>query len=417
MLLSKETTVRLTNEQVNILGHMNFAASKLWNICNYERKNYKELGLDKYPDWYYQKSVHKNDMWFKSLPSQTAQEICKQLDKSWKSFYKLKKTGGIQNPQPPRFKHDGIPITYMQNGIKVVSPTSLRLALPKQLKEYMLSNYGINADYLFLENEIFQNVGTVKQLKIYPPIESMARVIIIYEREVLVELPDNGHYLSIDLGINNPFTYYDSMSGKSFILGRKYNDISHYYNKEIAYYQGIAASQQAAAGVKYPKMSHRVQCLYTKKHNCLKDYFHKCTKTIVDYCAENDINTLVIGDITGIREEKNYGDATNQRFHAFPYAQVYNMLEYKCALRGIRCVKVKEAYSSQCSPLSLMVSNEYAQKSNRKERGLFCDAGLCWNADSVGAYNILRLYFQQSGTTKVLPFKGLSSPEYLKVAV
>ena len=137
----------------------------------------------------------------------------------------------------------------------------------------------------------------------------------------------------------------------------------------------------------------------------------------MDYCSENNINTLVIGSIKGIREDKNYGDATNQRFHAFPYAQVYNMLEYKCALRGIRCVKVKEAYSSQCSPLSLMVSKEYAQKSNRKERGLFCDAGLCWNADSVGAYNILRLYFQQSGTTKVLPFKGLSSPEYLKVAV
>lgn len=417
MLLSKETIVKLTYEQENILGHMNYAAFKLWNICNYERRNYKELGLDNYPDWYYQKSAHKNDAWFKSLPSQTAQEVCKQLDKSWKSFYKLKKTGGIENPQPPRFKHDGIPITYMQNGINVVSPTSLRLALPKQLKEYMLSNYNINANYLFLENEIFQNAGVIKQLKIYPPVDGKARVIIIYEREVPNELLDNGHYLSIDLGINNPFTCYDSMSGKSFILGRKYNDISHYYNKEIAYYQSLSDSQQAADGIKYPKMSSRVQRLYTKKHNCLKDYFHKCTTTIVDYCTENNINTLVIGDITGIREDKNFGDATNQHFHAFPYAQVYNMLEYKCALCGIRCVKVKEAYSSQCSPLSPTVSKEYAQKSNRKERGLYCGAGFCWNADSVGAYNILRIYFQQASITKDLPLKGLSSPEYIKVAV
>ena len=417
MLLSKETTVRLTNEQVNILGHMSYAASKLWNICNYERRNYKELGLDKYPDWYYQKSVHKDNMWFKSLPSQTAQEVCKQLDKSWKSFYELKKTGGVENPQPPRFKHYSISITYMQNGIKVLSPKKLRLALPKQLKVYMLSTYNINAKYLFLENKVFQDVGVIKQLKIYPPIDGTARVIVIYEHGVPDELPDNGCYLSIDLGINNPFTCYDSMTGKTFVLGRMYNDISHYYNKEIAYYQGIAASQQAADGVKYPKMSHRVQCLYSKKHNCLKDYFHKCIKTIVDYCIENDINTLVIGDITGIRENKNYGNETNQRFHAFPYAQVYTMLEYKCALCGIHCIKVKETYSSQCSPLSLFVSKEYAQKSNRKERGLFCDAGFCWNADSVGAFNILRLYFQQSGITKELPLKGLSSPKYLKVAV
>ena len=196
-----------------------------------------------------------------------------------------------------------------------------------------------------------------------------------------------------------------------------YNDISHYYNKEISYYQGVAASQQAADGVKYPKMSRRVQCIYAKKRNCLKDYFHKCTKTIVDYCAENNINTLVIGDITGIRKDKNYGDETNQRVHAFPYAQVYTMLEYKCALGGIRCVKVNEAYSSQCSPLSLLVSKEYAQKANRKERGIFCDDGLYWNADSVGAFNILRLYFQKAGITKNLPLKGLSSPKYLKVAV
>ena len=67
------------------------AASKLWNVCNYERRRYKELGLEKYPDWYYQKKAHKGDLWYRQLPSQTAQETCKQLDKAWKSFYVLKK--------------------------------------------------------------------------------------------------------------------------------------------------------------------------------------------------------------------------------------------------------------------------------------------------------------------------------------
>lgn len=50
MVLSKETTVILTNEEANILGHMNYAAYKLWNVCNYERNNYKDLGLSEYPD-------------------------------------------------------------------------------------------------------------------------------------------------------------------------------------------------------------------------------------------------------------------------------------------------------------------------------------------------------------------------------
>ena len=86
MLLSHRTSVKIRPEYSNIIGHMCYAASKLWNVCNYERHHYKELGLEKYPDWYYQKKAHKGDLWYKQLPSQTAQETCKQLDKAWKSF-------------------------------------------------------------------------------------------------------------------------------------------------------------------------------------------------------------------------------------------------------------------------------------------------------------------------------------------
>ena len=53
MLLSHRTSVKIRPEYSNIIGHMCYAASKLWNICNYERYHYKELGLEKYPDWYY----------------------------------------------------------------------------------------------------------------------------------------------------------------------------------------------------------------------------------------------------------------------------------------------------------------------------------------------------------------------------
>ena len=101
MLLSHKTSIKISQEYSNIIGHMCYAASKLWNICNYERHHYKELGLEKYPDWYYQKKAHKGDLWYRQLPSQTAQETCKQLDKAWKSFYVLKKTGGIKDPNPP----------------------------------------------------------------------------------------------------------------------------------------------------------------------------------------------------------------------------------------------------------------------------------------------------------------------------
>ena len=49
MLLSQKTSVKLTENAANFIGHMCYAAYKLWNICNYERCHYKELGFKEYP--------------------------------------------------------------------------------------------------------------------------------------------------------------------------------------------------------------------------------------------------------------------------------------------------------------------------------------------------------------------------------
>ena len=63
MLLAHKTTIKLSEDQCNIVGHMCYAAYKLWNVCNYERLHYKELNLPvEYPNWYYQKKAHKDDI-------------------------------------------------------------------------------------------------------------------------------------------------------------------------------------------------------------------------------------------------------------------------------------------------------------------------------------------------------------------
>ena len=63
------------------------------------------------------------------------------------------------------------------------------------------------------------------------------------------------------------------------------------------------------------------------------------------------------------------------------------------------------------------MSKEYATKKNRVKRGLFISNRVKYNADSVGAYNILRLYEQtiKKEIPKVL--KGLSNPQRINVSV
>ena len=417
MLLSHKTVIQLNENESNIIGHMCYAASKLWNVCNYERIHYKELGMERYPDWYYQKSHHKENMWFKSLPSQSAQEVCKLLDKSWKSFFTLKKTGGITNPRPPRFKQEPIAVTYMQNGIMhETGSEQIRLSIPKKLREYMKETYQISDNYLFLKNSIFKNTDSIKQLHIYPPKDGRCEVTAVYKIRDTEPLPDNGHCLSVDLGLHNLMTCYDS-AGVSFIMGREYLSICRKYDKEIARVQSQWAKTQAKKGVRYPKPSGHVLSLYRKKRDRIKDYLHKVTRGLTDYCIKEDIHTVIIGDIRNIRKGSDLGKKNNQKLHGLPYEKIYCMLEYKLKQAGIVLVKQEESYTSQCSPYAPAVSSEYAKRSNRKKRGLYAAEGKVFNADAVGAYNIMRKYFSASGRKVELSVSGLSGTEIIKVAV
>ena len=85
----------------------------------------------------------------------------------------MKRSGGIESPRPPRFKQDGIPITYMQMGIVHERDTEkVRLSLPKALKKYMEGTYQIHENFLFLENKIFRDMDQIKQLRIVRQEES-----------------------------------------------------------------------------------------------------------------------------------------------------------------------------------------------------------------------------------------------------
>jgi putative transposase len=124
-----------------------------------------------------------------------------------------------------------------------------------------------------------------------------------------------------------------------------------------------------------------------------------------------------VGDLTGIREDNRKGNVFNQQMHSLPYRQLYLMLSYKLALEGIRFVMQNEAYSSQCSPLVDTISVETAHKENRVQRGLYIDDGHTWNADCVGAFNILRLYYTEAGILKQPDPYAIKNPYVAKVAV
>ena len=194
-----------------------------------------------------------------------------------------------------------------------------------------------------------------------------------------------------------------------------YFSIERKYLKEIERVQSKWYSIQNKKGVLYPKSSKHIKRLYEKKNNSSSDYLHKITREVINYCEKNLINTIIVGDITGLREDFNKGEVINQKMHSLPFKKLVDMLTYKAEDAGISVICQKEYYTSVCSPLTLSVSSEYATKEKRVKRGIFIDGEREWNADSVGAYNILRLYGQVS--KKEIHMKMIKTPYVVKVAV
>ena len=74
----------------------------------------------------------------------------------------------------------------------------------------------------------------------------------------------------------------------------------------------------------------------------MNDLLHKASTYVRDYCVANNINTVIVGDITGIRDGNDLGHGNNQAFYDLPYKMFTDMLSYKLALVGVNLVYQRE---------------------------------------------------------------------------
>ena len=405
------------NYESLILGYLTYASARLYNVGLYERYEYKKLGYESMPDWYEQKRKLKNDIWFKSLPSQTAQDVLQRVDEGFKSYFKLLKTKGIKNPDGPHYKkkNSHYNIKYLNNSFKLID-NKIRLMIPKELLNHLIEK-GIEIKNKFLYVKVNKKINNIKQIEIKYINDFEYEFKIIYEIEDVELKKDNGKYLSIDMGINNLITAYDN-KGYSFIIkGNSYQNTLYYYNKKISYYQSLEAKFKNISKDINNVSTKRIKKLNIIKKRKIEYILHTSTRRIVDYCVENEINTVIIGDIKGIRQDNDLGKINNQKLHSLPFKQFYDKLSYKLKTKGISLIYQKESYSSGCSPTSPEVSKEYYKKTNRIKRGLYKDSNIIYNSDSVGAYNIMRIYRKEKGIDITMPIKGLSNPKIINVSV
>ena len=138
--------------------------------------------------------------------------------------------------------------------------------------------------------------------------------------------------------------------------------------------------------------SERMDRLTEKRNAKVDDYLHKASRKIINYCVDNQINTIVIGKNKEWKQKSDIGKKGNQNFVQIPFARFIEMIQYKAEEQGIAVVMTEESYTSGTS----FIDNEQPVKENydksrRIKRGLFkSNNGILINADLNGAYQIMK---------------------------
>jgi putative transposase len=358
-----------------------FASKNLYNAALYEQRQafiFRGEYLC-YEDLYHRIKGHEA---YRALPRKVSQQVLKQLDKAWKSYFAAcaaweeDPSRFLGHPKLPKYKDK-------QQGRNLLVYTAQALAKPA-LRRGKIAPSG-------LPITVHTNKSDIAQVRIVPR-SGYYVVEVIYEQQVSPCPVNPALMASIDIGVNNLAAVTSNNVGfvPRLVNGRPLKSINQFYNKRKAELQAQLLQEQ--------DWTERMARMTTQRNRRIDHYLHTASRRIVDLLVEEGIGTLIIGKNPNWKQECQLRKKDKQHFVQIPHARFIDMLSYKAKLVGIQVVLQEESYTSLASfldndfmPTYRQVETEPVFSGKRVIRGMYrASTGLCFNADVNGSYNILR---------------------------
>ena len=388
-LTVKQQLKHLSKEEYLSLKELSHTAKNLYNQAVYNIRQYY-FQENKYLNYQKNNSLLKNSENYKTLNSNMSQQILKEVDGSFKSFFELlkKKNKGIYNAKVK------LPSYLPKNSFTTLVIGFVRLNKDTLVIPYS-NSFKKNHKKISIKIPPILLDKNIKEIRIIPKFNArFFEVQYTYEVQEEQRNLDKNHALAIDFGINNLATCVTS-KGRSFIIdGKKLKSINQWFNKENARLQSIKDKQKYG---KKPTL--RQKYLYSSRNNKVNDYMSKTARKIINYCLENNIGILICGYNETFQRNSNIGKANNQTFVNIPFGKLREKLEYLCKLYSLRFVEQEESYTSKSSFFDMDIlpkfevdkPQPYSFLGKRIKRGLYqTSKGYILNADVNGALNILK---------------------------
>jgi len=133
------------------------------------------------------------------------------------------------------------------------------------------------------------------------------------------------------------------------------------------------------------------------------------TSNFVGVCLQKNTKTIVMGDITNIRDRTKANDNASQKIHQWCFRKITSMVRYKAQLVGINVKAISEAYTSKTCPVC-------GAENKPKGRNYKCtNCGFEYHRDGVGAINIYKRYLGKSQVVAGLaPVAGVRYSPHLR---
>lgn len=387
-LTVKQQVNHLSKEEYLTLRELSHIAKNLTNeaLYNIRQTYFKDKSFVSYQA--NNKALKSSDN-YKTLNSNMSQQILKEVDGQFQSFFGLlKKKENGQYDKKVRIPHYLDKDGYATLIIGFVRIKENKLVIPFS-NSYRKTHKSVTIT--IPPNMVEKNIKEVRIIPMYDA--RFFEIQYTYEVEEDQKELNNNKALAIDLGVNNLATCVTS-TGKSFLIdGKNVKSINQWYNKRNSYLQSVKDKQ------KIEKLTKKQALLAKNRNNKVNDAISKAAKYIVNYCLNNDIGILVLGKNNDFQRSVSLGSRNNQTFVNIPFGKFANKLRYLCQLNGIRYVEQEESYTSKASfwdkdEIPVYDKDDktiYHFSGRRIKRGLYkTKTGVYFNADVNGALNILR---------------------------
>lgn len=392
MTLVEQHIIKKSDSRFKELDNLLFLSKNLYNAGLYTTRQYY-FEHKKFLNYQSLASimVKENNVDYRQMPAKVSQQTLKLIEQNFKSFFKhlkvKKKDEVIKIPNYLKKDTGRFVVTYTSQAIS-----------SKEIKKGILKLSKVKSTFKTDKTDI-QQVRLISK-------NNHIVVEVIYNVKDVEPLADNERYASMDLGLNNLGTVGSNVVKPFIINGKPLKSINQFYNKRVS-----NLKSKLTNGKKTSKM---IKSLTDKRNNKIKDYLHKASTILVNQLVSNDLNTLIIGNNKGWKQDINIGKRNNQSFVQIPYSTFIKMIEYKCKLVGINVLITDESYTSKCSFLdSEDIKKQKEYKGKRIKRGLFKSSeGVLINADVNGSLNILR---KVVGNFNYDPIEVCSTPAVITV--